>query len=204
MNASRAMAMIPAEPAAALRFNAPLFGGLLKGLDCGTRCVVLDLGAARAQTVALVGRYRCRLEIADLADGLDGLNAETEPEQLRRSADTLLPALRDESFDAVLCWDLLNYLERPALRALMACIAARSRPGTAVHALIVYAGTHMPARAGQFVPANDHSLIKLSASRPERAAPRYSPGDLMDCMPGYALERAMLLSNGMQEMLFRV
>ena len=204
MKTSRATAVVTDTSADAAAFNAPLFGALLKGLESGGRCVVLDLGAARAQTVTLVSRYRCRLEIADLSSGLEQLNAETEADRMLQLADALLPAPRAEPIDAVLCWDLLNYLERPALKALMARIAVRSRPGTVVHALIVYAGTHMPARAGQFMPIDEHSLLDLSAAQSARKAPRYSPADLTDCMTAYTLERAMLLSNGMQEMLFRV
>jgi len=148
MRTSCGTAVVTDGPADGVPFNAPLFGTLLKGLESGGRCVVLDLGAARAQTITLVSRYRCRLEIADLSAGLEQLNAETEAGRMLQLVDALLPAPRDEPFDAVLCWDMLNYLERPALKALMARIAVRSRPGTNVHALIVYAGTHMPARAG--------------------------------------------------------
>ena len=35
----------------------------------------------------------------------------------------------------------------------MSRVAARTRPGTLVHALIVYAETHMPERPGHFAPA---------------------------------------------------
>jgi len=192
---------VVAEP---VRFNAPLFRTLIDHLDTDRRCVVLDLGTAHTQTVRLFSRYRCRLDIADLVDGVGKLNAETEPDRLREVAETMLPTRHAEAADAVLCWDILNYLERPALTALMSRVAARTKAGTLVHALIVYAETHMPELPGQFVPQEDLSLLDVSARRHERKAPRYAPTDLTGCLHAYTMERAMLLSNGMQEMLFRV
>ncbi len=102
------------------------------------------------------------------------------------------------------CWDFLNYLERGALTALMASIAVRCRPGAFVHALIVYSERLMQQRPGQFAPVDERHLLNLSASKPVRSAPRYSPEDLRSCMPDYTVERVRLLSNGMQEYLFRL
>lgn len=200
-NASRIDTRAAAEPG---RFKVPLFQTLLDRLDTGRRCVVLDLGMAHTQTVALFGRYRCRLDIADVVDGLCGLNAETDPRLQLQAAEALLPTAHPEPADAVLCWDILNYLDRPAIKALMARVAARSRPGTLVHTLIVYAETRMPATAGHFIPQEDNSLLDVAVHHDERPAPRYAPTDLTDCMPGFKLDRAMLLSNGMQEILFRI
>jgi len=187
-----------------VRFNAPLFHALIDRLETGSRCVVLDLGRARTQTVSLFSRYRCRLDVADLVDGLDSFSSDPDPVRLQAQVEALLPTPHAESADAVLCWDVLNYLDRPALAALMSRVAVRCRPGALVHALIVYSATHMPARPGHFVPQEDHSLLDIALDRHVRAAPRYSPRDLTDALPAFTLERAMLLSNGMQEMLFRL
>lgn len=194
-----------AEPVAEpVRFNAPLFRELVQHLDIEKRCVVLDLGVVRAQTVRTFGRFRCRLDVADLIDGIDSLTGVTDPDDLADIAEALLPVPHAEAADAVLCWDILNYLDRPAISALMSRVVARARPGTLVHALIVYSATHMPERPCHFLPQEDHSLLDVAVDRQARAAPRYAPVDLTDCMPGCKMERAMLLSNGMQEMLFRV
>src|SRR5690606_34794488 len=95
--------------------GAPLFRSLLEEFREGGRSVVLDLGPACPETVALLSQFRCRLDIADLAQGLDEFNAieEAEPAQLGATAEALLPLRRPEATDVVLCWDLLNYL-RPA------------------------------------------------------------------------------------------
>ena len=191
------------DPAGSAALNAPLFRGLMEGMQDDRRRVVLDLGPARPETVALLGRYRCRLDIADLADGLDTLNAATDPEAMRAALGASLPRPRAEPTDVVLCWDLLNYLERPTLRALMAEILGRLAPGALVHALIAYATPRMPARPARIFPAEDHRLEVIAVTSDEKAAPRYSPDALARCMPGYVVERAMLLKNGMQEFLFR-
>src|SRR5262245_48998285 len=193
-----------AESVQPQKFSAPLFRSLVEALQTRNRWVVLDLGAAHTETISLFAGYRCRMDIVDLADGLDELNVLEDPRQLQVTAEALLPARSGEATDLVLCWDLLNYLKRPALRAVMSCVAERSRRNALAHALIVYSDAHMPSRPGSFVPLPDLHLVNVTSQADRRPAPRYSPGDLNDCLPGYAIERAMLLGNGMQEFLFRL
>ncbi|MFU8821749.1 MAG: hypothetical protein ACNA8G_09345 [Gammaproteobacteria bacterium] len=204
MTPARAFGIGPAsDPAGRAALNAPLFRNLMEEMQDDRRRVVLDLGPARPETVALLGRYRCRLDIADLADGLDALNGATEPEAMRAALSASLPRPRAEATSVVLCWDLLNYLERPALRAVMGEILGRLGPGALAHALIAYSTPRMPVRPARIVPIEDHRLWVVPATGEEKAAPRYSPDELARCMPGYIVERAMLLKNGMQEFLFR-
>lgn len=192
------------DAASAAALNAPLFRSVVERLHTRGRWVVLDLGPAEHRTVQLFGQFRCRLEIADLADSVAMLNAESNARRLRELIDSLLPAPGDEATDIVLCWDLLNYLQRPALAAMMECVAARGHTGTLVHALVVYSAKRMPVRPGRYVPVEESRLLSTGASLEQRDAPRYSPEDLALCMPGYTVERAMLLRNGMQEFLFRL
>ena len=106
--------------------------------------------------------------------------------------------------DVVFCWDLPNYLELHALKALMRSIGERCRGGTTVHALIYYAERKMPRSPGRFVPTEHRGLMDLSERGEWIDAPRYSPEELGDNMAGFAIDRARLLSNGMQEFLFRL
>ena len=198
------------QPAGTLR--APLFTTLAACLRGERRSVILDLGAPRAGTIAFCSRFRCRLDIADLAPDIDALNAEQDKAELARMAEALLPERSDEPADIVLCWDLLNYLQRPALTALMDRVARRARAGTLVHLLIVYSKNRMPARPGAYYPVfspdsdsdEDLRLVNVPATAEECAAPGYTPETLGRCLSGYHLERGMLLSNGMQEFLYRL
>jgi len=165
---------------------------------------VLDLGAVRSATIRAFGGYRCRLEFVELADGLDALNGEIDPRRIRQCADKLLPARRTEAIDVVLCWDLLNYLNQPALTAVMECIALRCKRGALAHGLIYYSAKAMPERPTTFVPVDDQRIQQLTTPGRERPAPRYSPEDLARCMPRYTVERGRLLRNGMQEFLFKL
>ena len=66
------------------KFNAPLFRTLIDGLSSRQRWVVLDMGAARTQTIELFSQHRCRLDIADMADEISELNAFPEPSQVQQ------------------------------------------------------------------------------------------------------------------------
>lgn len=199
-------ALRPAQPPASADaggVNAPLFRRLLELQSPDRRAVILDLGPARTETVALFSQFRCRLEFADLGDCCDQLNAETDPLQLQQMVESLLPRRRREAVDIVLCWDILNYLQRPALKTLMAQVTIRSRPGTLMHALIAYSTSRMPAKPDRFAALPDGRLIIRHTTGADCAAPRYTPEDLRHCLPDYAVESAMLLKNGMQEFLLR-
>jgi hypothetical protein len=184
--------------------SAPLFHSLMQRLGAGGRWCVLDLGAAHTATIGALGKYRCRLEIVDLADGLDELNGEIDARKIRQSADALLPARRGEGADIVLCWDLINYLNKPALTAVMECIALRCKRGALAHGLVYYSAKSMPERPSTFLPIDDQRILQKVQPGRERPAPRYSPEDLARCMPRYSVERGRLLRNGMQEFLFKL
>lgn len=193
----------PPLAAAPVPVNAPLFRRLVDSLSEERRSVVLDLGSVRPEMVALLTPFRCRLEIADVAEGLPELDAEPDPSLWRAKAEALLPPARKEPADIVFCWDLLNYVQRPALSAFMDCVADRMRPGAFVHALIAYSATQMPVRPSQYSPLPDGRLLEVVTTDVQRSAPRYSSDDLRRALPGFTAESVMLLKNGMQEYLFR-
>ena len=62
----------------------------------------------------------------------------------------------------------------------------------------------MSGQPARFVPTEDGELIDLSVQSASVAAPRYSPEDLGNSMGGFVLDRARLLSNGMQEFVFEL
>jgi len=191
------------ESAGTEPLNAPLFRSLVERMQGGERAVILDLGPAQPATISLFSQFRCRLDIADIAEGLSSLGGEEEsPETLRKKAERLLPERRDEPTDLVLCWDLLNYLNPAALTALMSCVAERGRPGMVAHALIAYSDSRMPAKPNRYAPTQDCRLKVLPTTSREIDSPRYTPEILGQRMPRYRRERAMLLRNGMQEYLF--
>lgn len=201
----RVNAGISPEPTSA--FHAPLFHDLVAGLDVDERHDVLDLGAASTSTLALLGRSRCRVEIADLAHfgGINRLNSAEPGPELASAAESLLPnRLSGDAIELVFCWDLLNYLTLDSLNALMVAIGRRARPGALAHALICYADRDMKEQPGRLVPIENGELIDRTHTGAMIAAPRYSPEDLDNNMGDFVIDRARLLGNGMQEFLFRL
>ncbi len=196
-----------AAPVSPVSFHAPLFHEVIAGLGTDARHIVLDLGAASTAMLALLGQSRCRVEIADLAyfGGVERLNSAEPGPALDGAGDALLPSRQSrDAINLVFCWDLPNYLTLNALSTLMAAIRDRSRRGALAHALIAYSDPDMRESPGSYVPTPDGELIDLSLAGDAIAAPRYSPEELVKNMGGFVIDRARLLSNGMQEFLFRL
>lgn len=184
-------------------FNAPLWRLAIEGLDPAQRCVVLDLGPAVAQTVQLLGDYRCRLQIADIGGELATIDAAEDAQSRAAACEAALGPRGPEPLDLVLCWDLWNYLSLPGLAALMRAVAARCRPGARIHGLVVYTDTRMPVSPGRFLPQPDGQLLWDAPVAETCAAPRYSPEQLGEALADFRHERGMLLANGLQEFLYR-
>ena len=157
--------------------------------------------------LALLSRSRCRVEIADLAHfgGIEHLNTAEPGPAISEAAESVLPErLTSDAIDLVFCWDLPNYLTLDAVSGLMGAIGRRARPGALAHALIFYADQDMKEHPGRFVPTEAGELSDRSTPGATIPAPRYSPEDLGKSIGDFTIERARLLSNGMQEFLFRL
>lgn len=192
-----------AHGAASVTVRCPLFESIIERFDVERRIVVCDLGAARRGTVALFGEFRCRLEILALPDLLAPLKACESPREAEELVRDRVPSGSDEPIDAMLCWNLLNYLSPELIAAVMAVLAGRLASGGFAHALIEYSSLQMPARPGVISPNGAGQLLIESDDDNLCPAPRYSLGALEKCLSGLKSERAMLLGNGMQEYLFR-
>jgi len=189
-------------------FKAPLFDQIFDQLEAERRWVLLELGAASTPLLDLLAGSRVLVEIANLdgCGGLDMLNAEPDEENLGHIAELVLPRHnKAEPVDIVFCWDLLNYMRKPAIRALAGAIEKRARRGTLLHGLVVYSDKDMPSTPARLIPEPDRRLRNLCPEDLDKIpAPRYSPEVLSQTMGNFAIERAMLLANGMQEFLFRL
>lgn len=193
-------------PGTSAGFHAPLFEKIVTGHSEDVRRVVLDLGTASTELLALLARSPCRADIADLNffGDVDRLNAAESLDECIEISERALPGSgAADELDVVFAWDLFNYLSRDALRGLMRVIGKRMRPGGVVHALVVYSEKTMTVTPGRYLPLSDSALVSAKPAQEFRDAPRYSPEDLLDALGGFEIHTARLLSNGMQEFLFR-
>ncbi len=184
--------------------QAPLFEQLIRGLDEDHRHVVLDCGAARSGTIALLSELRCRLDILDLAERLRELVGLEDPQQRRALLADCLAAPDREPVDVVFCWNLLNYLEPADIETVAEALSPQLKPGARLHALIEYSSPLMPASPGHWVPNGSARLFADQVDPDQVPSPRYSPKKLQGLMPQFQPEKTMLLGNGLQEHLFRL
>lgn len=193
-----------------LVFNAPLFAELMNHVRRVSGCNVMDLGQVRSATIDLFNQFNCRLTIINLHEHVAGSMSEDHVDVAATLADIhSLPD--DETFDVILIWDLLNYLDKDSIQQLVQSLTGRLKRGAMVHALIQYSTDKMAAVPHLYDPQiqladNEERILnqmkQVVISNEVMTAPQYSPETLKKCMRGFEIHKAMLLGNGMQEFLF--
>jgi hypothetical protein len=155
---------------------------------------VLDLGPASRDNLEFFGRRGVRLTVADLYRGCG---------HQRRSKELLSKLLRyqrSDRFDLVLAWDVLNYLKREELGALVESLGDHLSSGTLLHAFIVTARDMAPEPITYRIEDGE-TLVPVS--KPGRSvSPRYVEPELLRSMPGMTVEHRFQLRNGMAEYVF--
>ena len=185
-----------AAPAAPEAHGSLALAQLLAELHPDRRLHILDLGPAIGANVAFwTERYLCTVEVADV---YPAIAAGDDPAAAAAAALPDDPAARPA--DVLLAWDLFNYLDRDRLRALGRRLAARTRPGGVLFAML-WTGKEIPIEPGRF-PIRDGGelLYGLDASR-TRPGPRYRPAEIAAMTPGFSADRNFLLRHGVQEYL---
>ena len=84
----------------------------LAGLGSRERPVLLDLGPVVGSNVTFFGEeVGCKILVEDLSKDIDRHVHQSKLEDLPAFFDKRFPQ-EDESIDAILCWDIFDYLER--------------------------------------------------------------------------------------------
>jgi len=189
------------EPGLASGHHSASLKELVDSLRPGSRHAVLDLGPPIASNVRFLSDRSCRVRIADLHRALATESLESrKPEAIAALFARLLPLAPDERFDALLCWDVLDYLRPDQVTALMQRLSPVCQPGALALAL-VSTRSQIPTRPRRYRIVDRETLACDGPEQPQRPCPRHSQGDLARTMAGFSVRRSVLLRNGVQECL---
>jgi hypothetical protein len=164
--------------------------------------ILLDLGPVVGSNVAFFGeQLGCKIFVEDLFADLD--------RHVRDGKLDALPAFLQKRFkqlagtvDGILCWDLIDYLDKNAAQALAAELTRLLRPDGA---LLGFFGTAQPrdTRYTKFIIVDDVNL----RHRPYQAARGRQAillnRDIIRLFSGLRVSDSFLLQNNLREILFR-
>jgi SAM-dependent methyltransferase len=172
---------------------------LLQELPGDRSSRVLDLGSASGRNLDFLSQFASRIQFEDLYASLptaDGEAPESPPPFGR-----LLGLSEAARFDVILLWDLLDYLDRDSIRALVAHLARFCRPGSL---LLAFSSNQkeIPEQPVRFRFVDSETLEYDVASSRLRPGPRYVPRDIAHMFAGFRVQNSYLLKNGIQEYVF--
>lgn len=164
--------------------------------------VLLDLGPVVGSNVSFFGeQLGCKIFVEDLFADLDRHIREGKLENLPGFFQKRFPQPAG-SVDGILCWDLIDYLDRPAAQALATELMRVLRPEGA---LLGFFGTAQPrdTRYTKFIIVDDVTLKYRSypAARGRQAI--LLNRDIIRLFSELRVSDSFLLQNNIREVLFR-
>jgi predicted SAM-dependent methyltransferase len=164
--------------------------------------VVLDLGPVVGSNVSFLGeQLGCKLRVEDLYADLDRLTREqrldTLPEFLRQRF-----RYEPESVDAVLCWDVLDYMDKTAATVISEQAVRWVKPGGVVLCFFSTVATPTPVYTRYAIADTDH-LVYRTAPAVHGKRTVYQNRDIERLFAGLKVTESFLLRNKTREVLLR-
>jgi hypothetical protein len=164
--------------------------------------LLLDLGPVVGSNVTFFGeQLGCRLRVEDIAKDIDRHVKDGTVDQLpdffakrfTQAAGTV---------DGVLCWDVLDYLDRPAAQALGTALSRLLRPDGCLLGFFSTADQR-EAIYTKYVVVDDNALRYRTypASRPRQRT--LLNGDIIKMFKDLRVTDSFLMKSKLREMLFR-
>jgi len=183
--------------------GSPAFHKLVEMLDRTPerKYEILDLAGASGNHVEFFSRYRCRFHVGALEERLAEWQSDPDSDQ-PTDANDLLPLDEGIRFDLILCWNLLNYVNRDLLPSLSTHLHSHCRRGAWLHTFI-HTSTQMPEQPGNFQLLGSERMRWHHPGTALTKSPQYPQRALEKRMHGFRSWQSRLLRNGLQEYLFR-
>jgi SAM-dependent methyltransferase len=164
--------------------------------------VLLDLGPVVGSNVSFFGeQLGCKIFVEDIFADVDRHARDGKLEDLPAFLKRRFPQA-DGTVDGILCWDVIDYLDRPAAQELARQLTRVLRPDGA---LLGFFGT-APARDSRYTKF----IIVDEVNLKHRAYPalRGRQGvllnrDIIRLFPDLRVSDSFLLQNNLREILFR-
>jgi cyclopropane fatty-acyl-phospholipid synthase-like methyltransferase len=195
------------EPLQAPATQEPLFSTkvlrkFLSAMSAREGATVLDVAPVVGSNLNFFGEHLgCKVLIEDLYADVE---RHVREQKLPDLAGFLSRRFRhgDATVDAVLCWDLMDYLDRPAAQALAEQLTRMLKPEGV---LLAFFGTAQPrdAHYTRYIIADDGNLKHRTypASRGRQAI--FANRDIIRLFDRLRVSDSFLLQNNLREILFR-
>ena len=174
----------------------------LSSLQASEGPLLLDLGPVVGCNVTFFGeQLGCRLRVEDVAKDIDRHTKEGTLDQL---PDYFTKRFTQPAgtVDGILCWDVLDYLDKPAAQALATSLSTLLRPDGCL--LGFFSTSNSPeALYTKYVVVDDATLRYRTypASRPRQRS--LLNGDIIKLFKDLRVTDSFLMKSKVREMLFR-
>jgi len=175
------------------------FIGSLQAID---NPLLLDLGPVVGSNVTFFGeQLGCRLRVEDLAKDIDRHVKDNTIDQL---PDFFAKRFKEApgTVDGILCWDLLDYLDRPAAQSLATALSKLLKPDGCLLGFFSTADQR-EAIYTKYVVVDETALRYRTypATRPRQRS--LLNGDIIKLFKDLRVTDSFLMKSKLREMLFR-
>jgi hypothetical protein len=162
---------------------------------------LVDLGPVIGANIAFFGeRIGCKIHVEDLYADLDRHAREDGLDELPKFLGRRF-ALADSSVDAVLCWDVFDYLAPAAAGVLAGELTRMLRPGGALFGFFCGDGPDERGYTKYVIEDEGHLRGRLYAGACCRGRALQNR-EITDLFAGLDLFGSVLLKSGVREVLF--
>lgn len=179
-----------------------VLGKLVSALSGRPSPSILDLGPVVGPNVAFFGEtLGCRLQLEDLYADVDRVSGDEAADGL----STLLTARVADiggTYDAILCWDIFDFLDKPAAQLLGRELVARLRPGGLLAGVFqTQLDTSLSHTKYVIVDVGHLQYRTCPARRPRQTV--FQNRDVERLFPGLTVLDSVLMLNRTREVLLR-
>ena len=180
----------PTDDARSYRYVSPGVNAVLSTLDRNNKNNILDLGTMNQNNVAFFSNHSCKLFVEHIAPSLKAINNGSDID------DYLLNYGDTTQFDAILTWDIFNYLDLTQLARLISRIKKNCKTDTLLHA-IIYTDESIAEVPRSFGLWADKSLQVSQSPDQVRTYPQYNAFDLLSHLPQFVAQDSWTNTEGM-------
>ena len=174
----------------------------LKLLKARENPALIDLGPVVGANVTFFGeQLGCRIRVEDLAADIERHVKDGKIDQLPKFFESRFAQAAD-SVDGILCWDVMDFLDRPAATALARSLTNILRPDGALLGFFSTAEGRSQVYTKYIV--NDNTSLRYKTYPAARARQRSLLNrDIIRMFEGLRVTESFLMKNNVREILFR-